>query len=193
MAEDDIELANAWFRRRLCDRWNCKLPGHTHCYANLTGIHVPLTEEAMEIWVEALVCICRFLVRTTSANHSSSRTVKRHYWSLLRDLSCRPCLVAQIQTLFQSHRQRQVRQSNTSGLSIHMAVLVSWIYDPHNSDFTGLSLPRRALSSRSLRYRRASPALDIHRENLSSGQESKFSTLSDQWKFVDDDGSFVGF
>jgi hypothetical protein len=44
------------FRRRLRDRWNCRVPGHTYCYATLDGgSHVPLSPEAIEIWVSALV------------------------------------------------------------------------------------------------------------------------------------------
>jgi hypothetical protein len=56
--EDDIEFVNrnkARFRRRLQDRWTCQIPDHRHCYANLDSVHVPLNEEAMEIWVAALV------------------------------------------------------------------------------------------------------------------------------------------
>lgn len=56
--EDDAEFVNrnkARFRRRLQDRWSCKAVGHRYCFARLDGIHVPLSDDAIEAWITALV------------------------------------------------------------------------------------------------------------------------------------------
>jgi hypothetical protein len=39
----------------LQDRWTCRTSGHTYCFANHDGAHVPVNEDAMESWVSALV------------------------------------------------------------------------------------------------------------------------------------------
>jgi len=56
--EEDAEFTNrskARFRRRLYDRWICKVAGHTYCFANADGVHVALSEDSVESWVSALV------------------------------------------------------------------------------------------------------------------------------------------
>ena len=56
--EDDAEYVNrnkARFRRRLKDRWSCKAVGHRYCFARLDGIHIPLSDDAIETWITALV------------------------------------------------------------------------------------------------------------------------------------------
>jgi hypothetical protein len=50
-----INLSKTRFRRRLKDRWSCRFPGHTHCFTRIDGTHVPLSDEAIELWVSALV------------------------------------------------------------------------------------------------------------------------------------------
>jgi len=55
---EDIDLINrtkARHRRRLQERWGCKAYDHTYCFATLDGVHIPLSEDAIEIWVSALV------------------------------------------------------------------------------------------------------------------------------------------
>jgi hypothetical protein len=56
--EDDAQFLNrirTRFSHRLRDRWACKAKGHTYCFAHLDGLHVPLTDEAILIWANALV------------------------------------------------------------------------------------------------------------------------------------------
>jgi hypothetical protein len=52
------ELANphkSRNRRRLRARWSCGEADHRYCFANLNGVHVPLSDEDMEVWVSAMV------------------------------------------------------------------------------------------------------------------------------------------
>ncbi|KIM88952.1 hypothetical protein PILCRDRAFT_245791 [Piloderma croceum F 1598] len=55
--DEDIEFVNrskTRFRRRLHDRWTCDVPGHTYCYANQHGAHLPLSHDMIENWVTDL-------------------------------------------------------------------------------------------------------------------------------------------
>lgn len=47
--------SKARFRRRINERWKCSTTGHTYCFANLDGVHEPLSEDAIDEWVSALV------------------------------------------------------------------------------------------------------------------------------------------
>jgi hypothetical protein len=56
--EDDAQFLHGIrtrFSHRLRDRWACKVKGHTYCFVNLDGLHVPLTDEAILVWVNTLV------------------------------------------------------------------------------------------------------------------------------------------
>jgi hypothetical protein len=56
--EDDAQFLNriiTRFSHCLRDQWACKVKGHTYCFVNLDGLHVPLTDEAILVWVNALV------------------------------------------------------------------------------------------------------------------------------------------
>jgi len=55
---EDIDLISRTktrHRRRLQERWGCKAYGHTYCFATLDGVHIPLSEDAIETWVSAMV------------------------------------------------------------------------------------------------------------------------------------------
>jgi hypothetical protein len=59
ISQDDADYAErnkARFKKRLEDRWICKLPGHTYCFANLSNLHVPLSQQDIETWVQCMVC-----------------------------------------------------------------------------------------------------------------------------------------
>lgn len=55
--EEFVKRNKARFTRRLGERWKCSDPGHSLCYKSVDGLHVPLGNDAIELWVFALVRI----------------------------------------------------------------------------------------------------------------------------------------
>jgi hypothetical protein len=51
-----MRLGKMWHKRRLMDRWRCIVEAHSYCFKKGDSIHVQLTEEDMDVWVDALAC-----------------------------------------------------------------------------------------------------------------------------------------
>jgi hypothetical protein len=51
------ESAMARHKRRLMDRWRCKVPNHAYCFEEDGSEHVQLTEEDLETWANVIVRI----------------------------------------------------------------------------------------------------------------------------------------
>lgn len=52
---DDEKLAKDHFRRRILARYRCASQDHTLCFVDEASVHHTLTEESVDIWVEACV------------------------------------------------------------------------------------------------------------------------------------------
>lgn len=55
--DSDVEFTNKSKRRfecRLQERWSCRTLGHVYCFADHGGVHFPLSEETIDVWVSAM-------------------------------------------------------------------------------------------------------------------------------------------
>ena len=50
-----IRQHKEWHRRRLQDRWRCKVSGHSYCFHDDKGLHIQLVEASMDEWVDKIV------------------------------------------------------------------------------------------------------------------------------------------
>ena len=60
-SEEFTRQCKEWHRRRLQDRWRCRVDGHSYCFRDDEELHIQLSEASLDEWADNMVGFHRYL------------------------------------------------------------------------------------------------------------------------------------